>query len=115
MVNIVSQKRSPKRTSSFLKAELRGQFITQSVCVRDISVNGALLDVSQPLRVFEIVTLICGDTTVNGIVTWYDQGRVGMEFSELLTGKTLTDTLDGQLQVSAPRKYEPTRVPTESE
>jgi len=114
-MNMVAQKRSPKRTSSFLKAELRGESKTQNVRVRDISVNGALLDVTEPLRVFEIATLICGDTTVNGIVAWYDQGRAGIEFSELLTGKTLVDTLDGRIKVSAPKKFKPTDDATEVE
>lgn len=107
MVKITAQKRSPKRISSFVKARLESENLTQDVCVRDVSVNGALLDVAQPLRVFEIVTLICGDTRVNGIVAWSDQGRLGMEFSELLTSKILVDALNSKIKVSAPKKYQP--------
>ena len=105
MVTLIAPKRSPKRTSTFLKAELRSEAITQAVCVRDVSMNGALLDAAIPLRVFEIVTLFCGDTKVNGIVAWCDQGRLGMEFSELLVSKVLVDSLKSQIQVSAPKKY----------
>ena len=115
MVKIIAQKRSPKRSSSFLKAELRSKTFTQDVCVRDVSVNGALLDVAEPLRVFEIVTLICGDTRVNGIVAWSDQGRLGMEFSELLTNEILVDSLKSQIRVSAPKKYQPSINGAESE
>lgn len=61
MAVIVAQKRSPRRTPSFLKGELQSENLTQTVCVRDVSVNGALLDVTDPLKVFEIVTLICGE------------------------------------------------------
>ncbi|MFN3620138.1 PilZ domain-containing protein [Sphingorhabdus sp.] len=107
MVKLTAQKRSPKRTASFLKAKLKSESLTQEVCVRDVSVNGALLDVAEPLRVFEIVTLICGDTQVNGIVAWSDQGRVGMEFSELLTSKLLVDALNSKIKVSAPKNYQP--------
>jgi len=59
------------------------------------------------LQVFEIITLVCGSTKVNGIVAWCAQGRLGMEFSELLTNEILTDTLKGQMKVSAPKKYQP--------
>lgn len=106
MVRILAQKRSPKRTSSFLKAKLKSEAMTQDVCVRDVSVNGALLDVTEALRVFEIVTLICGDTKINGIVAWSDQGRLGMEFSELLTCEILVDTISSQIKVSAPKIYQ---------
>jgi hypothetical protein len=107
MVGIVAQKRSPKRMPSFLKAKLYSENVTQSVCVRDVSVNGALLDVTEPLKVFEIVTLMCGDTKVNGIVAWSDEGRLGIEFSELLTCEILVDSLKSQIKVSAPKSYQP--------
>ena len=115
MVKIIAQKRSPKRSSSFLKAKLRSETLTQDVCVRDVSVNGALLDVAEPLRVFEIVTLICGGTRVNGIVAWSDQGRLGIEFSELLTNEILVDSLKSRIRVSAPKKYQPSLIGAESE
>ena len=107
IVGIVAQKRSPKRMPSFLKAKLHSENLTQSVCVRDVSVNGALLDVTEPLKVFEIVTLMCGDTKVNGIVAWSDEGRLGIEFSELLTCEILVDSLKSQIKVSAPKSYQP--------
>ena len=104
-MNIISQKRSPRRRSSFFKAELQSEHNTQAVFIRDISVNGALLDVTEPLESFNIVCLNCGNTKVNGIVAWYDEGRLGMEFSEPLSGKTLIDFLQGPMKVSAPMKY----------
>lgn len=106
MVGIISQKRNPKRMPTFLQGQLQGADLTQRVCVRDVSVNGALLEASQPLEVFEIVTLICGTTKVNGIVAWCDKGLLGMEFSELLTCKVLVDTLKSRLRVTAPKKYQ---------
>ena len=107
VIELVAKKRSPKRTTSFLKGELQSESYTQSVFVRDVSVNGALLDVIQPLKVFEIVTLMCGDTKVNGIVAWSDKGRLGIEFSELLTCEILVDSLKSQIKVSAPKSYQP--------
>lgn len=74
--------------------------------MRDVSVNGALLDVSLPLQAFEIVTLICGDTKVSGIVAWCNERRLGVEFSELLTCEILVDALNGRIKVSAPKKYQ---------
>jgi len=35
--------------SSFLNGKLHNENFTQSICVRDVSVNGALLDVTEPL------------------------------------------------------------------
>ncbi|WP_411291535.1 hypothetical protein [Sphingorhabdus sp.] len=92
---------------SFLKAKLQSENLTQIVCVRDVSVNGALLDVTQPLRAFEIVTLICGDTNVNGLVAWSDNGRLGIEFSELLTCEILVGSLKSRIKVSASKSYQP--------
>lgn len=110
MEEIIAQKRDPKRKSAFLKAQLTSDGLTQDVCVRDISVNGALLDITVPLRVFEIVTLVCGDTRVRGIVAWCDHGRLGMEFAELLTGETLVSALEYRITVSAPKKHHPNSV-----
>ena len=107
MVAIVAQKRNPKRMSSFLKGDLQSANLTQSVCVRDVSVNGALLDAAEPVKVFEIVTLICGETKVNGIVAWSGKGRLGIEFSELLTCEILVDSLKSRIKVSAPKSYQP--------
>ena len=107
MVAIVAQKRNPKRMTSFLKGDLQSAHLTHSVCVRDVSVNGALLDATDPLKVFEIVTLICGETKVNGIVAWSDKGRLGIEFSELLTCDILVDSLKSRIKVSAPKSYQP--------
>ena len=109
---MIVQKRVPRRTPAFLKAVLQGEDSTQDVCVRDVSVNGALLDVVQPLRVFEMVTLNCGSSRVNGIVAWSEDGRVGMEFSELLTGDTLVDSLEQRMKISAPRVYQGGRLDT---
>lgn len=103
---MIVTKRNPRRAPAFLKAVLQGEDSTQEVCVRDVSVNGALLEVLQPLRVFEMVTLTCGNSRVNGIVAWSDDGRLGMEFSELLTGDTLVDSLEQRMKISAPRSYQ---------
>lgn len=113
-MNMIAHKRIPKRRSSFLKAELQSERITQAVCIRDISVNGALLDLTEPLGIFEIVRLICGNTKVNGIVAWYDEGRLGMEFAEPLSGTTLVDFLQGPMKVSAPTKYQPTTIASQN-
>ena len=107
MVAIIAQKRSPRRISSFVKGKLQTENSTQSVYVRDVSVNGALLNVTEPLKVFEIVSLKCGETNVNGIVAWADKGLLGIEFSELLTCEILVESLNSRIKVSAPKSYQP--------
>jgi hypothetical protein len=107
---MILKKRVPKRTPAFLRATLKGEDSTQDVCVRNVSVNGALLDAKQPLRVFETVTLVCGESRVNGIVAWSENGRVGMEFSELLTNELLVDSLQQGMKVSAPQAYRDGRI-----
>lgn len=102
---MIIQKRVPKRSPVFLRAILTGEDSTQTVCIRNVSVNGALLDAPHQLRVFETVSLYCGDSCVNGIVAWSRDGRVGMEFSELLTVDLLVDSLEQRMKVSAPRSY----------
>ena len=105
MADITVSKRSSKRTPLFLSGRLEGESFNQDVRVRDISVDGALLDADHPLEVFEPITLICGLSRINGIVAWSEDGRVGVEFSEPVTGKTLTDTFQNKLRVSAPKSY----------
>lgn len=105
MGNIPVLKRFSKRTPLFLHGRLESESLDQDVLVRDISVDGALLDAANPLNVFEPITLICGRSRINGIVAWSDDGRVGIEFSEPVSGKTLTDSFQNKLRVSAPKNY----------
>lgn len=79
----------------------------QEVRVRDVSVDGALLDADHPLNVFEPITLVCGSSRINGIVAWSEDGRVGIEFSEPVTGSTLADSFRNTLRVSAPKNFRP--------
>lgn len=105
MTDITVTKRISKRTPLFLSGRLEGESLNQDVRVRDISVDGALLDAANPLKVFEPITLICGLSRINGIVAWSKDGRIGVEFSEPVTGKTLTDSFQNKLRVSAPKNY----------
>lgn len=98
-------KRNPKRAPAFVKGMLESEATSQEVLVRDISVDGALLDVSQSLRVFETITLVCGGSRINGIVAWSDETRMGIEFAELMTEETLLSCIKGGMQVSAPKGY----------
>ena len=84
--------------------------------MRDVSTDGALLDVQEPVKVFEMITLVCGRSRINGIVAWCEDGRAGVEFAEPISGKTLTDSLDAKLKVSAPKNYRDgeTTDPTEA-
>ena len=105
MQNVIVSKRYSKRTPLFLRGHLETSSINQEVRIRDISVDGALLDAVYPLDVFEPITLICGRSRINGIVAWSKDGRAGVEFSEPVTGKTLTDSFENKLRVSAPKHY----------
>jgi|GEM_PF-3423800 len=102
---MILQKRVPKRAAAFLKGVLEGETSSQEVLVRDISVDGALLDVTIALRVFETITLVCGGSRINGIVAWSEKGRLGIEFAELLTNEALLACLAGRIKVSAPKGY----------
>lgn len=104
---MIVQKRIPKRTPAFVKGSLEGETSVQDVYVRDISDFGALLDVSRPLRQLETVTLVCGNSRINGIVAWSDETRMGVEFSDVVTGDTLKQYFGKQLKVSAPKSYRP--------
>ncbi len=105
MVDLTTHKRSPKRAPLFLRGRLKGGSDTQEVRIRDVSVDGALVDVSHPLSVDEQVTLICGHSCIKGRVAWADGGRIGVEFAEPISGETLVDSLDQGMKVSAPRRY----------
>lgn len=108
MGKVTAAKRFSKRTPLFLSGQLESESFGQEVRVRDISVDGALLDAAHPLDVFEPITLICGSSRINGIVAWSEDRRVGIEFSEPVSGKTLTDAFRSGLKVSAPKTYRTT-------
>ena len=110
---MLAQKRVPKRKPTFVRGMLEGENSSQEVFVRDLSVDGALLDVSETLSVFEPITLTCGDSRINGIVAWSTNDRLGIEFSEPMSGDTLVDSFNASIRVSAPRKHNVKSPPTE--
>ena len=105
MVDLTTPKRSPKRAPLFLRGRLKGNEDTQEVRIRDVSVDGALLDVTHLVPVEEPVTLICGHSCIKGKVAWADDGRIGVKFVEPISGETLVDSLDQGMKVSAQRRY----------
>jgi len=105
MTQITASKRFPKRSPLFMRGVLESQAFDQEVRLRDLSVDGALLEGPQGLPVFEIVSLTCGSSNVNGIVAWSKGGRIGIEFSEPITGETLGDALRAKLTVSAHKTH----------
>jgi hypothetical protein len=110
---MLAQKRVPKRSSVLVKGVLECKDLSQDVFLRDLSVDGARLDISRPLAVFEIATLICGDSRMNGIVAWSNDEQLGMEFSEPLNGQTLVGSADCFMRVTAPKNYRFIRVSTD--
>lgn len=110
---MLAQKRVPKRKPTFVRGMLEGENSSQQVYVRDLSVDGALLDINETLSVFETITLICGNSRINGIVAWSTKDRLGIEFSEPMSGDTLVDSFNRSIRVSAPKKYKVNSSPTE--
>ena len=102
---MLAQKRIPKRKATFVRGILESGNSSQEVFVRDLSVDGALLDVSETLSVFETITLTCGNSRINGIVAWSTNDRLGIEFSEPMSGDTLVDSFNTSIRVSAPKKH----------
>jgi len=115
MVDLTTPKRSPKRSPLFLRGRLKGSSDTQEVRIRDVSVDGALVDVTHSLAVDEPVLLICGHSCIKGRVAWADDSRVGVEFVEPISGDTLVDSLDQGMTVSAPRRYLEGKIQDSSE
>lgn len=110
---MLAQKRVPKRKPTFVRGMLEGENSSQEVYVRDLSVDGALLDINETLSVFKTITLICGNSRINGIVAWSTKDRLGIEFSEPMSGDTLVDSFNRSIRVSAPKKYKVNSSPTE--
>ncbi len=114
-VDMTVPKRQDKRSPTFLRGFLECDDQTLDVRVRDVSVNGALLDVSKEISVFVPMTLVCGLSRINGIVVWCENGRAGVEFAEPISGRTLTDSLENKLRVSAPKQYRDGEIGGEAE
>jgi FKBP-type peptidyl-prolyl cis-trans isomerase 2 len=105
MVDLTTPKRSPKRSPLFLRGRLKCGADAQEVRIRDVSVDGALVDVSHSLPADQEVILVCGHSCLRGRIACADEGRVGIEFLEPLAGETLVDSLQQGMKVSAPRRY----------
>ncbi|MEM6856460.1 MAG: PilZ domain-containing protein [Pseudomonadota bacterium] len=110
MNQITMTKRNPKRSSLFVKAWLKAQTCEQEVRIRNLSVDGALLEGAEAPQVFETFTLSCGSSQVNGIVVWAKDGRIGVEFSEPVQGESLLEAFQTQLRVSAPKTFDPAEL-----
>ena len=104
-MQMITQKRQPKRSRVLLLGLLEGASGPQEVRVRDVSTNGALVDASNQPSVGETVRLIVGDESIKGRVAWIDGAWFGVEFDEPLSAQTLADTVGNKLRVSAPRGY----------
>ena len=107
MTHITVIKRFSKRSPLFVKARLKTQNSEQAVYLRNLSVDGALLEGPGSPKVFDTVSLECGSSHVHGIVAWAKEGRIGVEFSEPITGETLVQAINAKLRVSAPKTYRP--------
>jgi hypothetical protein len=104
-VDMTVPKRQSKRTPIFLRGTLELEDSIQDVRIRNVSVDGALVDVSDDIGTFQTATLVCGLSRINGIVVWSEDGQAGIEFAEPISGKTLTDSVQTKLRVSAPKQY----------
>ena len=110
-----TEKRQPKRERALLHAHINGGLGPQEVRIRDVSVNGALVETSIQPSIGEKVQLSCGDTSMKGHVAWVDGSWFGMEFATPLTTSSLADTVGNQLRVSASRSYRHDRIPEANE
>jgi len=113
-MNAVIQKRTAKRSRLLLSATLEDAAGEHVVRIRDVSTEGALLEVTTSPATDEQVQLTCGDSTLTGRVAWVDGSWCGIEFLEPLTG-SLVDHLGNRLKVSAPRAYRHDSMLTEEE
>ena len=113
-MNAIIQKRTAKRSRMLLSAVLEDAAGQHEVRIRDVSTEGALLEVSASPSVEEQVQLTCGDSTLAGRVVWVDGSWCGIEFLEPLKG-SLVDHLGNRLKVSAPRAYRHDSMLTEDE
>ena len=112
---VAIQKRTTKRSRVLLLAGLEAGGQQQEVRVRDVSTAGALVEVASELPAGQTVVLHCGDTSVEGRLSWSDGSWSGIEFTVPLTTGALVDVTGNKLKVSAPRAYRFDRLPEAEE
>ena len=112
---IAIQKRTTKRSRVLLHASLESRGQQQDVRIRDVSTAGALVEMGDAIPVGETVILHCGDTSVEGRLTWNDGSWSGIEFTVPLTTGALVDATGNKLKVSAPRAYRFDQLPEADE
>ena len=112
---VAIQKRTTKRSRVLLQASLESGGRQQDVRIRDVSTAGALVEMGTAVSIGETVVLHCGDTSVEGRLTWNDGSWSGIEFTVPLTTGALVDATGNKLKVSAPRAYRFDRLPDAEE
>ena len=77
------ERRSEERiTTVFKPVVVRAEGFTGFGLMRNLSANGAMVDVYTELIEGEAVELELGDGKTSGKVTWYADGRIGVTFDE---------------------------------
>ena len=79
---VAIQKRTTKRSRVLLLAGLEAGGQQQEVRIRDVSTAGALVEVASELPAGQTVVLHCGDTSVEGRLSWSDGSWSGIEFTQ---------------------------------
>jgi hypothetical protein len=76
--------REEPRASLYLAASLYCDGQSVSVKIRNLSPNGALLEVPAPVPASGLVQLVRGPLIVHALVIWSEGGRCGLKFSGVI-------------------------------
>lgn len=99
------EKRGHKRSHVLLKAVVKVGDWATDVRIRDMSIQGALVESESPPALGRDVHLVREGLDAACRVTWLDGGRFGVEFHVPLTPEALFAQVGARLRVSAPRGY----------
>lgn len=102
---ITIPKRQPKRLRIFLDGSLAASSGLQEIRIRDISKDGALIEVLSPPDVHEKVSLVCSEHRFDGVVVWQKDTLCGIRFERPLRSAVLSDFSGQGLRVGASRNY----------
>ena len=104
-VSLLFAKRQLKRRSAFLHATLSWDGGASRAIVRNLSRDGAMIELDIAPAVGSSITLIIGDYSIEAEVTRTEQGRLGLRFFETLAIDVWLQLAGSGMAVAAPRDY----------
>jgi hypothetical protein len=109
-MSITIPKRHPRRVRVMLESIIEAASGRQKVRICDISRDGMLMEINDPLVAGDMLTMALGSHLLEGKVAWQEGTCSGVAFSRALDAHVWDAFCRQPLMVTMPRRYRHDRV-----